>query len=218
VAEIIQLFNWFSDVWGYFLAVSTVGLAGHRRIKRILTQVYRVWNLSNRLHLHYGPDAAAKIIAKLGRHSRDLTILAAQQELVEMDLDLAVFICDASGEYSCVNSRFSHLFGLDREECEGRGWLECILPAERERVHKTWTYATSQKLAYDCHITVQNKSTGHRQRCLLQAKPWFSDGLMLPDIEVAKGDTKAESKVAFYLGTVRPVKAKEVSDATDSQS
>ena len=86
-------------------------------------------------------------------------------------LDTPIFECDLSGDCTFSNDALCELVGLPHEKMIGRGWLEGIIPSEREFVFDAWSSAIEKRLPYECAYTVRNKTTGKYAKIVTKAVP-----------------------------------------------
>ena len=172
--KLFEIVHWLDNLWTYIIVIVGLGGTAQKYGGPVYHKVVRVAQLSDRLYQHFGADASEKLIEELTRNSRDITLAAAQQDLVELHLDLAVFVCGPAGACIRGNNRFAELFGLDRSEWVGLGWIEGICQDEREEVHKTCMYSIANKLPYDSKFWICNRRTGERYFCELKSRPKFS--------------------------------------------
>lgn len=100
----------------------------------------------------------------------------------EVILDLSphpVYECNPTGECIFANGLLCDLFGLSAEDMMGSGWLEGILPEERERVFETWQSSVNNKIPYECSYTIRNRKTGVRHNAVTRALPLEHDGVLI---------------------------------------
>jgi len=91
--------------------------------------------------------------------------------LIERDVT-ATYECAPTGECTYVNRELCNLFGLDKDEMMGNGWLEAIDgQEERERVHSVWAHAVKDNLPYACEYKIKNQLTMVRSLIRTTAEP-----------------------------------------------
>jgi PAS domain S-box-containing protein len=76
-----------------------------------------------------------------------------------------IFECDGEGDCIWVNKALSELFGLDRDEMLGNGWLTSIIDSDRKRVWDEWNYAIEHRIPYEAQYTVYNRKTNKLHKC-----------------------------------------------------
>ena len=183
--QVKQLVDSVAELWGYIAAVFGVAIGCYKYGGRVYASVMGVYRLSSGIHKHYGAEPWKKIIELEGLNSISVRIGELRSLLIENHLGLAVFICQPTGECESANEQLAELFGLDHSEFTGYGWLAGIVPEDRERVHRNWTYCVINKLPYSADYTVENMRTGQKVKCTAKSYPVFFDG-----------------KVVRYVGTV----------------
>lgn len=57
----------------------------------------------------------------------------------------AVFEADAHGECIWVNATYRNLVGKSTEEMQGNGWVNVLVPEDREDVYDAWMDAVNQR-------------------------------------------------------------------------
>lgn len=101
-----------------------------------------------------------------------------------------IYECTGEDGYcTFVNQPLAKLFGMERAEMLGNGWLRAIESDDKVRVYNTFTEAIKNRIPYSCHYTVVNQRTGQRTKCYTSA-------------EVTRGP---DDKVIFIHGTVEGV-------------
>jgi PAS domain S-box-containing protein len=81
--------------------------------------------------------------------------------------------CAPTGECTQANKAICELFGLSREEMMGNGWLEGVIPSDREKAFDAWNAAVSKNLPYECEYTSRNHRTGETIKVRTTAEPMF---------------------------------------------
>lgn len=76
-----------------------------------------------------------------------------------------IFESDPTGECIWVNRALSDLFGLDRGEMLGNGWLSAIDDDDRKRVWDEWQYCIQHKIPYEDEYSVCNRKTNQCYSC-----------------------------------------------------
>ena len=174
--DLKKLYDRLSDLWAVVFGV-VGGVTAIWRVYRVYgARIWRAVLLSDAIHIHFGPKAATAFIADFQNSKRDGIILESRLQLVENKLDLAGYVCSASGECEWVNSECAELLGIERINCLGFGWIEGIEATERTRVHSEWMHAVAHKLPYECRYTVHNRRSGKKTICVTFAFPHITSG------------------------------------------
>lgn len=178
----------FDTVWAVFLGVGS-GVAAIWRLYRTHGRRWlRAMCLSDAVYSHFGPNAARELVSSIDRRKREGIIRESRQKLVEEELDLAVYVCSATGNCEWVNDRCANLLGISDSSCIGFGWLDGIEASERTSVFDIWMHAVKNRLPYECRYTVHNRRTGERRICITKAYPLIS----------------SDGKVWCYTGSIKP--------------
>lgn len=84
-----------------------------------------------------------------------------------------IYECSTDGMCAFANEKLCDLFGISEKDMLGNGWLEGIMPDERERVHSTWISAVEKQIPYESSYTVRNCKTGEKHRAVTRALPLY---------------------------------------------
>ena len=71
-----------------------------------------------------------------------------------------IYECDEFGRCLWVNDTLADMWGKDKSEMYGSGWLSCIATEERENVWERWQFAVKNGTPYEDIYTVKNARTG----------------------------------------------------------
>lgn len=116
------------------------------------------------------PNGGGSIADKL-----DLTLRLAQKAdrrslVLTERAQIAVYECDSEGSCVFVNSILARLFGMERSEMLGRGWLKAVDSEDKNRVHQSFLDAIRNKIPYSSSYTIINQKTGERIKCFASAE------------------------------------------------
>lgn len=123
-----------------------------------------------------GPGSFLRYIDKLDER------VAHSECRTEVILDLSpqpIYECSPDGECTFANEKLCDLFGLSEVDMMGNGWLDGILPEERERVHSIWIAAVKNLIPYECSYTVRNLKNGKRYNAVTRALPLHNEGELI---------------------------------------
>jgi len=127
----------------------------------------------------YGDDPEAVVDFWFARQ-QTIAIHEIRQRLLESAIGAAIYVCDLQGQCESVNEELAELFGIDKADCVGLGWLEGICPEDRKRVHDVWMFCVTAGIPYECEYIVHNKRTGAEVEVTTKAYPVKRfDGKML---------------------------------------
>lgn len=102
--------------------------------------------------------------------------------------NIPTFECDEFGLCVWVNTALANLFGMERAEMLGNGWLKAVDSDDKQRVWRTFKESIEQNIPYSSNYTVVSQRTGQRIYCYASA-------------EVTR---TPQNKVIFIHGTVVP--------------
>ena len=123
--------------------------------------------------------------------------VAHNERRTEVILDLSphpIYECATDGRCVFANEKLCDLFGLSESDMLGNGWLEGILPEERERVHSTWIFAVKKSIPYECAYTVRNCKTGEKYKAITRALPLSHDEEVIGYLGIFSSIEKIEDK------------------------
>jgi PAS domain S-box-containing protein len=101
-----------------------------------------------------------------------------------------VYECDPDGRCVWVNNALAEMWGRERHDLLGAGWLTGISAEDREEIWDKWQYSITHQTPYEAEYNIVNHKTG----------------------KVIKAKTTAyclrgyDNKVVSYLGTIEEVK------------
>lgn len=116
------------------------------------------------------PNGGGSISDKLDQ-ALQLARKADQRSIVLTErAQIAVYECDSNGSCTFVNSILARIFGMERSEMLGNGWLKAIDSEDKTRVYNTFIEAIRNKIPYNSHYTVVNQKTGEKVKCFASAE------------------------------------------------
>lgn len=182
----VQLLLLLTDWWLYGVAAAGFVASSYGAWIVFRTRILFVVRAADAVRRVYGDDAE-EIVDFWYSRSKTIAVQEIRQRLLESHFGLSIYVCDPAGECDYVNDELCELFGLDRDDCKGFGWLEGIMPEDRKRVHEGWIFCVSHRIPYDCDYAVTNKRTGITVEVSTKAYPV----------------TKISGEVLCYVGTVK---------------
>lgn len=94
--------------------------------------------------------------------------------------DRPIYECEpAEGRCIYANHSICELFGLEKAEFLGSGWLAAVIPGDRERVYQSWRHAVLNRLPYECEYHIKNVRSGKRYHITTKAVPMFDSSQKL---------------------------------------
>mgnify|MGYP002134661587 CR=1 FL=1 len=190
--DIFSIFQRAADFWTYGAAAAGFLLSFASvwwYIRRRVLFAYRAVDAAQNL---YGDDAAA-VVAYWWLLKKNIAVLDLRQRLLESNLGLAIFVCNPEGDCEYVNEELGELFGLDKADCKGFGWLEAVIPVERKTVHENWVFSVKQEIPYECDYHVKNVRSGEIFLVLAKGYPVL----------------KHDGEVLCYVGSVTRVQTEK---------
>ncbi len=155
-----EFVKWSLEHYEVFLFVGTGLLSLSSKFRKMVKDVIRSVNLSNRFHTAYGDSPAETIKALHEAIQTAHDVLEIRQQISEKYLKIGVYICDLDGKCVWSNEYLNEMFGLDSKDMKGFGWLQAIHPKDRKRVHEEWLYSINENIQYNCEYTVCNPRDG----------------------------------------------------------
>ena len=99
---------------------------------------------------------------------------ARWRAIIDRD-EVATYECDLDGLCTQSNRAMCDLFGLEREEMMGVGWMKGLIPEDRERVYDAWMASVNKGIPYECSYTVRHADTGTEVEVTTIADPMEND-------------------------------------------
>lgn len=171
MADIQQFIDRVCDFWGWLVGVVTGIVAALAAWRKHGSRIHRTVVLSDRIHEHFGEEAGKKIVEEFSRRSKDIVLGEVRQQFLEQRLGIALYVCASSGSCEYASEALADLFGLERAEMLGNGWLKAIDISERQKVMEFWEYAVKHNMPYDYEYMVVNQRTGEKYRAATRAFP-----------------------------------------------
>lgn len=180
VDDIQRLIDRVSHFWGWIVGAFTGIVAAMAAWRKHGRRIHRTVVLSDRIHEHFGEDAGGKVVEELGRRSKDIVLGEVRQQFLEQRLGISLYVCTSSGSCEYASEAFADLFGLERAEMLGNGWLKAVNMSERQKVMEFWEYAVAHNMPYDYEYHIVNQDSGEKIRVITRAFPVSSrSGQML---------------------------------------
>ncbi|GHO60578.1 PAS domain S-box protein [Ktedonobacter robiniae] len=101
------------------------------------------------------------------------------------------------GYVDFYNQRWRDYTGLSTEEAQGKGWMQCTHPEDRQRVLETWQRAVQTGRPYEAEQRLRHGITGEYRWFLMQATPY----------------TDAQGTILKYIGTCTDIHDKKRAEA-----
>jgi PAS domain S-box-containing protein len=76
-----------------------------------------------------------------------------------------------NGSHDSFNQRWRDYTGQSTEEAQGKGWLQCIYPEDRQRVLSEWQCAVQTGRVYETEARLRQGTTGEYRWFLTRAMP-----------------------------------------------
>lgn len=178
--DLIKFCTKLADFWGWITGAITGIIAAVATWRRHGSRICRTIALSDNLHAHFGPKAGKKMVEEFSRRSKDILLGEVRQQFLESKLGIALYVCSSDGSCEYANESLATLFGLERAQMLGNGWLQAVNRSERQKVMEFWHYAIEHKMPYDYEYGIVNQETLEKFHAVTRAFPVVSkDGAML---------------------------------------
>lgn len=155
-----KILEWCAEHYELLLFIGTCLLSFSTKFRKMVKDVLRSVNLSNRFHSAYGDTPAETIKALHEAIQTAHDVLEIRQQISEKYLKIGVYICDLDGKCLWSNEYLNEMFGLDSQAMKGFGWLQAIHSKDRKRVHEEWLYSIKEGIQYNCEYTICNLRDG----------------------------------------------------------
>lgn len=111
----------------------------------------------------------SKLSSDVDDLKRDYAVLHQTLEAIITVDSEAVFLSNEAGYCVFANDSLCDLFGGDRDEIEGDGWINFIEVNQRSRVRNEYEYAVKSGKHLDSSFVIINKRTEQEINCLYTA-------------------------------------------------
>lgn len=102
------------------------------------------------------PNSGSSIKDTIDRIDIHLSVNVQRQRAMMANLADAVLETDGEGNCLWANSTYLRMVGRSLEEVQGKGWVNNILSAEREKVMEEWNTALSESREFEFEYTVHS--------------------------------------------------------------
>lgn len=161
--------------WGALVAICATALgavsAFHYNVVRPALRTFRQLNdlvpTVHKLAAELSPNGGLSIKDRITNIDNAVRQLKFHDRLEHDRSENAIFECDAAGQCCYANAAFASLFGMDREELLGRGWLAAVNPEARLDQWELWIGAVENKIPYGAVYEIQNRVT--RKKFIVKA-------------------------------------------------
>lgn len=116
------------------------------------------------------PNGGTSLSDKLNETLRMAKRAERRSYIIAESSTVATFECDDKGNCVWVNSALAGLFGMERSEMLGSGWLKAIETGDRARVWANFQEAISSKIPYSVEYVAVNQKTEERIPCFAEAE------------------------------------------------
>lgn len=89
-----------------------------------------------------GPNGGRSLYDRVEVAGRAARLSEARMStMLDVVVDRPLFQADDKGEYTWVNSAFEKAFETSCDDVRGRGWINLVVPEDRDRVVREWRHA-----------------------------------------------------------------------------
>lgn len=133
--------------------------------KPLRKHILRVTNLLAKVEeylpllMELKPNGGGSVKDLIQRTNQEVISIKNKQEAVIALNPDCLFQCDKNGHCNEVNESLCKLFGASKEEMLGYGWLDFIVPIQRESVKSNWENALKSNLSVSGEYDVINGFT-----------------------------------------------------------
>jgi PAS domain S-box-containing protein len=158
VQQFVNLLEQFGQWWVYGAAAIGAVASCYGAWIVFRSRILFIVRAADVVRRVYGDDAESVVQFWYVRQ-KTIAIQEVRQRLLESSVGLSIYVCDKEGNCEFVNDELCDLFGLEKADCIGFGWLSGLGPNDRQRVHDNWMFCVKNKIPYDCDYKVQNQRT-----------------------------------------------------------
>lgn len=143
------------------------------RGRKRLHAIERSLTAAHGLVTSFGEAPAAALLKRLEALETRMEIVDMRGNILCDRLGVGIYICSLDARCSYANATLSNLFGVDREDMLGWGWLAGITPSDQLRVKTSWALAVQEKLPYKDTYRLRSGPTVQTEAFLLASKSGF---------------------------------------------
>ncbi|GHO62848.1 hypothetical protein KSC_017400 [Ktedonobacter sp. SOSP1-52] len=120
----------------------------------------------------------------------------------------------SDGSQDSCNQRWRDYTGLNTEEAQGEGWMQCLHPEDRQRVRSAWQRAVQTGWVYETELRLRHGTTGEYRWFLARAMPvhdergqiikWFGTNTDIEDRKQAEQQLKESREHLRVLAETVP--------------
>jgi PAS domain S-box-containing protein len=116
-----------------------------RFVRRVNTALVTVEAISKNL----GPNGGKSLYDKIESYGHSQRLSEARlSAVIDVVVDYAQFEADSNGHFTRVNTAFERLIETSTADMVGNGWINVILPQDREHFVKDWQHAVRDCRAF----------------------------------------------------------------------
>jgi PAS domain S-box-containing protein len=129
-------------------------------------QLSKVVNLLNQkvvpfmdsLTHEFSPNSGKSIKDQLNRIDDSIRLGELRSKMISNSLvSTGAYECNVDGNCTWVNNALSEIYGLDKDQMLGQGWLSAVKFNERQTVWETWHNSILNDIPYESEYTVVNQ-------------------------------------------------------------
>lgn len=129
--------------------------------KRALLPLWRfanntadIFNSLEYIKHELSPNGGGSIRDAVDRIEAKLIISEQRYKLLTMDSPFSVFETDATGDFLHVNRTYCRWAKCSSTDLEGKGWLNFLSAAERQRIFQEWQTAVAHEREFSADFTL----------------------------------------------------------------
>jgi PAS domain S-box-containing protein len=106
----------------------------------------------------FSPNSGKSIKDQMNRIDDSIRLGELRSKMISNSLvSTGAYECRADGNCTWVNNALSEMYGLDKDQMLGQGWLSAVKFNERQTVWETWHNAIINDIPYESEYTVVNQ-------------------------------------------------------------
>ncbi len=117
----------------------------------------------NSIQKEFNVNSGKTLKDQLTRIEDNLMLNDARIKTFTMNFsEIGFYECDPAGRCVWVNRAMSEIWGREKQELLGAGWLSGILEDDREEVWDKWQYSIIHRTPYEADYTIINAESNER--------------------------------------------------------
>ncbi len=131
------------------------------KIETCLSEIAAVKDDVARVRTLLGPNGGSSLYDKVTTAGQAALLSQARlSTMFDIVVDRPMFETDAAGHFTSVNAAFEKAFDTSCDDMHGRGWINLLIPEDREPFVRAWHHAISDRRPFRSVARCVTQRTG----------------------------------------------------------